>query len=65
MVKESKKVRSCYDDLIYGDKATLSKRKEMLKAFPAPIIEQLPDIENIGSGFGKRRVESWARHICP
>jgi ubiquinone/menaquinone biosynthesis C-methylase UbiE len=53
MVKEAKKVQRFYDDLIYGDKATLSKSEAMLKAFPVPTIEQLPKLKVLEVGLGR------------
>lgn len=53
MVKESKKVQRFYDDLIYGDKATLSKSEAMLKAFPYPTQEQLPSLQVLEVGLGR------------
>ena len=53
MVKESKKVQRFYDELIYGDKATLSKSEAMLKAFPVPSIEQLSEMKVLEVGLGR------------
>ena len=53
MVKKSKKVQRFYDDLIYGDKATLSKSEAMLKAFPVPTIERLPELKVLEVGLGR------------
>ncbi|MBF0293399.1 MAG: class I SAM-dependent methyltransferase [Nitrospinae bacterium] len=53
MVKHNKAVQRFYDDLIYGDKATLSKSEAMLKAFPFPTIEQLPSLQVLEVGLGR------------
>lgn len=53
MVKHNKDVQRFYDELIYGDKATLSKSEAMLKAFPAPTIEQLSGLSILEVGLGR------------
>lgn len=53
MAKANKKVQRFYDELIYGDKTTLSKSEAMLKAFPAPTIEQLPELSILEVGLGR------------
>jgi len=53
MVKHNKDVQRFYDELIYGDKATLSKSEAMLKAFPFPTMEQLPSLQVLEVGLGR------------
>ena len=53
MVKHNKDVQRFYDELIYGDKATLTKSEAMLKAFPVPTIERLPELNVLEVGLGR------------
>lgn len=53
MVKNNKDVQRFYDEIIYGNKATLSKSEAMLKAFPFPTIEQLPELNVLEVGLGR------------
>lgn len=53
MANESMDVQRFYDDLIFGDKATLEKSEAMLKAFPVPTLDELPKLDVLEVGLGR------------